>query len=984
MTKLNMRIQKTKMQRMPCTHQTVQGLTTDHAFINNPTFVPILKAHLLTIGAPSPFLDVQTTTIPRYNPKLEEKIEKIPAVVNKTWCFNCQSINHWASNCPDLQADDVTCMVNEIILHNHNNDVVLKSLVSETWSSAILDSGASSTVCGKTWFEEFSNSIPPEEQAKILFTESNKPYKFGDGKSVTAIKCAKLPAYFGSQPISIQADIVDAEIPLLLSKSSMKKAGMQIDFENDSASAFGESIPLQTTHTGLYHFPITQPTQILQMVTINPSESVTLTANTTKTNSEIATKLHRCFAHPSSDKLLKLVNSAGPKWADNQDLKREIATVSDNCITCKIYKKPPPRPVVSLPMANQFQDVVALDLKQLNGKIILHLIDLCTRLSAACIIPNKNKETVVKSIFRIWVAVYGSPKKFLNDNGGEFANSDFIDMCEQLNVIPLTTPAESPWANGVVERHNQTLANMVHKIMEDAKCDIQLALCWALNAKNSLQNVAGFSPFQLAIGCNLTLPSTLHDKLPSLSSRPSSKIVEENLKALHAARSAFIESENSEKIRRSLVHNVRTSSEIKYITGDDVLYKRDDSVKWHGPGKVIGQLGQQVFVKHGAFYVRVHPCRLQLSSSIHTSSNNATPNSFPSSASPPTSSPTNPQSLESDNSDDDDDNATLAALQARSGRNLSATPQSPMETSNSITDAPEHDHNESNENPRAPVINLEVDQPQENPLTEDANLSNVQQGVKIIYRDNTEDHWKEATIDNRAGKVGKKGKGTNANWWNITESDGSRKSINLANKIWEFEDYEPSSDENETDRSVTLTPPPSTSTNKQSETEPNQAETITSQQNDETVLEEINLLEQNELESIAKQSELQEWKSRSVYDEVQDNNQPCISLRWVLKEKVISGKPEIKARLCARGFEENNDFHTDSPTCSREGLRLNISIIASNKWKIHSLDIKTAFLQGKNLERTVYVRPPKEANTNKICTSENVSMACQMPAATGT
>ena len=150
--------------------------------------------------------------------------------------------------------------------------------------------------------------------------------------------------------------------------------------------------------------------------------------------------------------------------------------------------------------------------------------------------PNKEKETIVKAIFRIWIAVYGSPKKLLNDNGGEFANSNFIDMCEQMNIIPLTTPAESPWANGIVERHNQTLANCMRKIVDNTKCDDDLALCWALSAKNSLQNVAGFSPFQLAIGVNPTLPSTLHDDLPSLSSPPSSKIVEENLKALHAAR----------------------------------------------------------------------------------------------------------------------------------------------------------------------------------------------------------------------------------------------------------------------------------------------------------------------------------------------------------------------------------------------------------------------------------------------------------------
>ena len=41
-----------------------------------------------------------------------------------------------------------------------------------------------------------------------------------------------------------------------------------------------------------------------------------------------------------------------------------------------------------------------------------------------------------------------------------------------------------------------------------------------------------------------------------------------------------------------------------------MYYKRNDSSKWKGPGTVLGQEGQQILVKHGRVYVRVHPCRL--------------------------------------------------------------------------------------------------------------------------------------------------------------------------------------------------------------------------------------------------------------------------------------------------------------------------------------------------------------------------------------
>ena len=44
--------------------------------------------------------------------------------------------------------------------------------------------------------------------------------------------------------------------------------------------------------------------------------------------------------------------------------------------------------------------------------------------------------------------------------------------------------------------------------------------------------------------------------------------------------------------------------------GDTLYYKRDDFHRWRGPGKIIGQDGKMVFVRHRNIYVRVSPCRL--------------------------------------------------------------------------------------------------------------------------------------------------------------------------------------------------------------------------------------------------------------------------------------------------------------------------------------------------------------------------------------
>ena len=110
--------------------------------------------------------------------------------------------------------------------------------------------------------------------------------------------------------------------------------------------------------------------------------------------------------------------------------------------------------------------------------------------------------------------------------------------------------------------------------------------------------------------------------------------------------------------------------------------------------------------------------------------------------------------------------------------------------------------------------------------------------------------------------------------------------------------------------------------------------------------------------------ELDEWRKRSVYTEVDDEGQNTISLRWVVKDKVTAEcKTITKARLCARGFQEEHDFLTNSPICSNEGIRIALTLIALHSWRLNSM---TAFLQGNDIEKDVFVKPPKEANTNRI------------------
>ena len=234
--------------------------------------------------------------------------------------------------------------------------------------------------------------------------------------------------------------------------------------------------------------------------------------------------------------------------------------------------------MVSLPMAEKFNDVVAMDLKKisadntwglhlnesLENTWILHLIDVATRYTAACIIRTKQKEVVVSKIFQIWVAYFGCPTKFHSDNGGEFSNSVFTEMTEKLGVEISTTASEAPFSNGVVERHNKILYETFQKTIEEVKCDSDTALSWAVSSKNALSNNCGYCPNQLVFGYNVNLPSVLTDDLPALTSTTSSDIIRKKLNAIHAARINFVKAESSERIKRALAHNVRTYAMLKF------------------------------------------------------------------------------------------------------------------------------------------------------------------------------------------------------------------------------------------------------------------------------------------------------------------------------------------------------------------------------------------------------------------------------------
>ncbi len=112
------------------------------------------------------------------------------------------------------------------------------------------------------------------------------------------------------------------------------------------------------------------------------------------------------------------------------------------------------------------------------------------------------------------------------------------------------------------------------------------------------------------------------------------------------------------------------------------------------------------------------------------------------------------------------------------------------------------------------------------------------------------------------------------------------------------------------------------------------------------------------------------WIENNVFEEVWasdvDPNSTILGTRWIDTWKQGGlGTKILKSRLVAKGNQENSiDLNTYAPTVSKEILMMLASLAATNKWQIESMDVEKAFLQSRDLQRIVYLKPPKEAVGN--------------------
>ena len=133
-------------------------------------------------------------------------------------------------------------------------------------------------MAGKVWCNCYITSLNENEKRKIKHHTPGNTYRFRDKKSFPALQNVNVTISLGSRNVMLNTDIVANDIPLLLSRKSTKNANMTLDFKNDHAIIFDQSIQLLVTKSGHYVIPINPYKTILNNVTSGVNTNVTLVA----------------------------------------------------------------------------------------------------------------------------------------------------------------------------------------------------------------------------------------------------------------------------------------------------------------------------------------------------------------------------------------------------------------------------------------------------------------------------------------------------------------------------------------------------------------------------------------------------------------------------------------------------------------------------------------------------------------------------------
>lgn len=143
-----------------------------------------------------------------------------------------------------------------------------------------------------------------------------------------------------------------------------------------------------------------------------------------------------------------------------------------------------------------------------NGKKnVVVFMDYFTKYVEAFAVHDIKASTIADIILHEIVPRHGVPRRFLTDQGSNFTSKLLLKVCELLKAEKVFTSPYHPQTDGLVERYNRTLSDMLSKLASQDKYQWEKFLPYALFAYRSTpQASTKFSPFMLLYGREPNFP----------------------------------------------------------------------------------------------------------------------------------------------------------------------------------------------------------------------------------------------------------------------------------------------------------------------------------------------------------------------------------------------------------------------------------------------------------------------------------------------
>lgn len=133
--------------------------------------------------------------------------------------------------------------------------------------------------------------------------------------------------------------------------------------------------------------------------------------------------------------------------------------------------------------------------KQGNKQIIVW-IDYLTEYAEAVALPSAKAEDVAKVFVETIVLRHGAPETITTDRGSNFMSAMFQELTTLMETNHQKTTPYHPQSNGLVERFNHTLSDMLSMYVNKQHTDWDTFLVYLTIAYNTSRHEAtGYTPF---------------------------------------------------------------------------------------------------------------------------------------------------------------------------------------------------------------------------------------------------------------------------------------------------------------------------------------------------------------------------------------------------------------------------------------------------------------------------------------------------------